>query len=191
MGGVFDRLVDALLADQPVDLDQHLLQLPARSRPRVLGHASGRDALGRELPAGARRRGRTGQDPGRLVGGVYAANTVGAIVGSLATSLILIPVIGTQMSEQILIGIAALSGLLMLMSGVALPIPSWSFIIVVAFVAGLLARVVPPLPGSSSPMDVTRRRGCRRFRRSARTRFCMSAKASWRRWPFRVRETAC
>ena len=88
-----------------------------------------------------------GQDPGRLVGGVYAANTVGAIVGSLVTSLILIPLIGTQMSEQILIGIAALSGLLMLMSGVALPIPSWAFIIVVAFVAGLLARVVPPLPG--------------------------------------------
>ena len=40
--------------------------------------------VGRELPAGA-RGGRVGpgQDAGRLVGGVYAANTVGAIVGAL------------------------------------------------------------------------------------------------------------
>ena len=31
-----------------------------------------------------------GQDPGRLVGGVYAANTVGAIVGALGASLLLV-----------------------------------------------------------------------------------------------------
>ena len=31
-----------------------------------------------------------GQDPARLVGGVYAANTVGAIVGSLGASLLLV-----------------------------------------------------------------------------------------------------
>ena len=37
------------------------------------------------LALGAMARG--GQDPGRLVGGVYAANTVGAIVGALATGL--------------------------------------------------------------------------------------------------------
>jgi spermidine synthase len=88
-----------------------------------------------------------GQDPARLVGGVYAANTVGAIVGALVTSLVLIAMVGTQMSEQILIGVAALSGLLMLMSGVKLPIPAPALIIVVAFGAGLLARYVPALPG--------------------------------------------
>ena len=37
-----------------------------------------------------------GQDPGRLVGGVYAANTIGAIAGALAFSLILVPAIGTD-----------------------------------------------------------------------------------------------
>src|SRR5207249_2701061 len=37
-----------------------------------------------------------GQDPARLVGGVYAANTVGAIVGSLSASLILVVTIGSQ-----------------------------------------------------------------------------------------------
>ena len=31
-----------------------------------------------------------GQDPGRLVGGVYAANTVGAIVGALGGSLLMV-----------------------------------------------------------------------------------------------------
>src|SRR5881296_2928673 len=37
-----------------------------------------------------------GQDPARLVGGVYAANTVGAIAGSLGASLILVAWIGSQ-----------------------------------------------------------------------------------------------
>src|SRR5262249_21170975 len=32
-----------------------------------------------------------GQDPGRLVGGVYAANTIGAIAGAMAFSLWLVP----------------------------------------------------------------------------------------------------
>ena len=36
-----------------------------------------------------------GQDPGRLVGGVYAANTIGAIAGALVFSLLVIPAIGT------------------------------------------------------------------------------------------------
>ena len=34
-----------------------------------------------------------GQDPGRLVGGVYAANTVGAIVGSLGARLVIMVVV--------------------------------------------------------------------------------------------------
>ena len=44
-----------------------------------------------------------GQDPGRLVGGIYAANTVGAIVGALSFSLLLIPLVGTQAVQQVLI----------------------------------------------------------------------------------------
>jgi spermidine synthase len=55
-----------------------------------------------------------GQDPARLVGGVYAANTVGAIVGSLGASLLLVVTIGSQHAQQVLIVIAAISGLLML-----------------------------------------------------------------------------
>jgi spermidine synthase len=94
---------------------------------------------------------RPGQDSARLVGGVYAANTVGAIVGALMTSLVLVGTMGSQFAQQVLIGIAALSGLLMLM-----PLPGETrtpaastpvLVITVALMAGLLARVVPPLPG--------------------------------------------
>ena len=55
-----------------------------------------------------------GQDPGRLVGGVYAANTAGAIVGSLASGLIMVVYLGTQHAQQVLIVISAISGLMLL-----------------------------------------------------------------------------
>ncbi len=53
-------------------------------------------------------------DPGVVVGTTYAANTVGAILGSVIASLILIPRIGTQHSHQLFIVLAAVSALLML-----------------------------------------------------------------------------
>ncbi|HEY4837719.1 MAG TPA: fused MFS/spermidine synthase [Candidatus Acidoferrales bacterium] len=53
-------------------------------------------------------------DPGRLVGGIYAANTAGAIIGALAFSVILIPHIGTQNCERALITIAAVSAFVVL-----------------------------------------------------------------------------
>src|SRR5262245_66464708 len=56
-----------------------------------------------------------GQDSARLVGGVYAANTVGAIVGASVTSLGMVGTVGSQVTQQALIGVAAMSGLLMLM----------------------------------------------------------------------------
>ena len=86
-----------------------------------------------------------GQDSARLVGGVYAANTVGAIVGAMATGLILIGYFGTQDANRALIGVAALSGLLML--GGSGTVASTVTVMVVAVGAGLLARNVPPMPG--------------------------------------------
>ncbi|MEP6619682.1 MAG: fused MFS/spermidine synthase [bacterium] len=50
-------------------------------------------------------------DTGRLVGTVYAANTVGAIVGALVASLWMIAAIGTQQSQRVLMGLAALGAL--------------------------------------------------------------------------------
>jgi spermidine synthase len=55
-----------------------------------------------------------GQDAGHLVGRVYAANTVGAIVGALSVSLLLIGWIGTQETQRVLIGMAGVSSLILL-----------------------------------------------------------------------------
>jgi spermidine synthase len=57
---------------------------------------------------------RPGHDPGRLVGGVYASNTVGAILGATLSSMVMIGWIGTQQSQRFLIGLSAFSALLML-----------------------------------------------------------------------------
>ena len=55
-----------------------------------------------------------GQDPGKLVGGLYAANTVGAIAGSILFSMLLIPALGTRGSQQVLIVISAVCALMIL-----------------------------------------------------------------------------
>ena len=48
-----------------------------------------------------------GQEPGHLAGGINAANTIGAIAGALLFSLVMIPTLGTTVSQQVL---AMLSG---------------------------------------------------------------------------------
>ena len=57
------------------------------------------------------------RDLGHLVGGVYAANTVGAILGAGLTSLALIPALGTQNAQRLLIVIGAVSAALLLLPG--------------------------------------------------------------------------
>jgi spermidine synthase len=55
-----------------------------------------------------------GEDAGRLVGRVYAANTIGAIVGALVFSIFLIGWWGTQQSQRVLMVLSALSAMLIL-----------------------------------------------------------------------------
>jgi spermidine synthase len=57
-----------------------------------------------------------GQDPARLVGGVYAANTVGAIAGSLGASLLLVAWIGSLHTQQVLMVVAAVAGAILLLA---------------------------------------------------------------------------
>ena len=95
-----------------------------------------------------------GQDPARLVGGVYAANTVGAIVGALGGSLLMVTLLGTQHSQQVLIILCGLAALLVLeplqsTSESGQRRSAWAGtlpIVVAAVVAALLARNVPALP---------------------------------------------
>jgi spermidine synthase len=54
------------------------------------------------------------QDPARLVGRVYAANTVGAIVGSLGASLLLVIWMGSRRAQQLLIVLCVTSAMLAL-----------------------------------------------------------------------------
>jgi len=93
-----------------------------------------------------------GHDPGRLVGGVYAANTVGAIVGALGTGLVLLGTVGSQVAQQTLIGIAAVAGLMLLLAvdrvpGRTGPAYVAALVVGVSLAAVVLARAVPPLPG--------------------------------------------
>ena len=83
------------------------------------------------------------EDPARLVGRVYAANTLGAIVGSLTASLLLVVWIGTQHAQQVLIVIAALSGLLLLAES---RVPATALAAAGAL-AGVLVLSVRPVPG--------------------------------------------
>ena len=93
------------------------------------------------------------QDPGRLVGGVYAANTIGAIIGSLCASLLLVVWLGSQHATQLLILISALSGLLVLSTGASeepagrTQLAGTVTIIAAAALAGLLSRTIHPIPG--------------------------------------------
>src|SRR4029079_9606968 len=84
-----------------------------------------------------------GEDPARLVGGVYAANTLGAIAGSVGCSLLLMVWVGSQHTQQAIIAIAAIAGLLRLFrekaSTVAIGIPT--------FIAAFLTMSVHPVPG--------------------------------------------
>ncbi len=96
-----------------------------------------------------------GQDPARLVGGVYAANTLGAIVGSLTASLVLVAWLGSQHAQQVLIVVSLIAALLVLAWGVldqgqmSAPM-QWATtagLVVAAAIAVVLARAVPEVPG--------------------------------------------
>lgn len=91
-----------------------------------------------------------GQDTGQLVGGVYAANTIGAIVGSLATSLVLVAWLGTQRSQQILLAIAAMSGIWLLAPAIlrsGTKSREKTLLVAATVLAAVLLYTIPPIPG--------------------------------------------
>ena len=92
-----------------------------------------------------------GQDAGRLVGGVYAANTIGAIAGALVFSLLLVPAIGTAGAERVLIELAAAAGLvavtpLLRRARAVVRVGGVAALAVAVGVAGCLAWSVTPVP---------------------------------------------
>ena len=106
---------------------------------------------GASFPLALAALARRGQDPARLVGGVYAANTLGAIAGSMCASLLLVVWLGSQHAQQVLILMSALAGLLVLSTGgeeSGKPALAGTLAVIgAAAVAGLLSRTVQPIPG--------------------------------------------
>lgn len=62
---------------------------------------------GASFPLALAAVGGSERDGGRLVGRVYAANTLGAIAGALVSSLVLIGTVGSQVTQQVMIAVAA------------------------------------------------------------------------------------
>jgi spermidine synthase len=96
------------------------------------------------------------QDSGRVVGAVYAANTLGAIVGAVSFSMILIPAVGTLWAQRILIAAAAAAAVLVLLARLramaaagrrAPGIAVLSAVVAVPLIAAVLAYGAPPVPG--------------------------------------------
>jgi spermidine synthase len=90
------------------------------------------------------------QDSGRLVGGLYAANTLGAIIGALSAGFFLVPWIGSQATQQLLIGLAALSALAVIVSlwSTGSSRPKHAIAVASVVAAGFLAMTaVPPVLG--------------------------------------------
>ncbi|MCC6242470.1 MAG: fused MFS/spermidine synthase [Gemmatimonadaceae bacterium] len=88
----------------------------------------------------------TGADTSRLVGRVYAANTVGSILGATVCSLVLIPMLGTRDAQRVLIALAATAAVL-----VWLPIKrkgSASGLVLIPALAVALIALLPELPGN-------------------------------------------
>lgn len=88
--------------------------------------------------------GRRDSDSGALMARIYSANTLGAILGALAASLLLIAWVGSQGAEQILIGVSLAAGFILLAPG-----PRWraaASIAAILVLGAALIRTVPLLP---------------------------------------------
>jgi spermidine synthase len=99
--------------------------------------------------AAAARSGARSGDAGRTVGGVYAANTAGAIVGALVVSLALVPYAGSQVTQRALMALSAAGALVALWSWLSSGRAIRGAIATAAVAAAVWAIVnVDPVPGN-------------------------------------------
>jgi spermidine synthase len=87
-----------------------------------------------------------GQDPGRLVGRVYAANTIGGIMGVAVFSLLFAAGYGTQHAQQSLI-VLSLAAALLVLAPAGLDRRSLVPAMMAVLFAGVFFVTVPQLPG--------------------------------------------
>jgi spermidine synthase len=77
-------------------------------------------------------------DGGRLMARIYAANTLGAIVGIIGASLLLVAWIGSLRAEQVLVALSVMSGMLLLRR-------RWAALLLAGLAAAVLVRAIPPI----------------------------------------------
>src|SRR5439155_22464564 len=104
------RFFPQQLFSPPTDLFDHFRFEVTRSALSILPAAS---LWGASFPLALAAAAPRETDPGRLVGRLYAANTAGAIVGAIATSLLLLPWLGTQGAHRVLIWVSVASAVLL------------------------------------------------------------------------------
>ena len=96
-------------------------------------------------------------DSGRTVGEVYAANTVGAIVGGVAFSIVVVPAIGTQWAQRALLAVAGVAVLVILLARLPAVVTSggrlrgasaFAGVVLVALATAAVAVMVPAAPAT-------------------------------------------
>jgi spermidine synthase len=102
---------------------------------------------GASFPLACAAIARSREDSGRTAGAIYAANTLGGIAGALAVSLLLIPRIGSQQSERVLLIAAAVGGVIVLFPILRRSVSGMAGLAASIAVALLLAWSVDPVPG--------------------------------------------
>jgi spermidine synthase len=87
------------------------------------------------------------RDPARLVGGLYAANTLGAIVGSIGATLV-VAWYGSQHAQQMLVALSGVAALLVLVPAAASNTRFATMLLLVGTLCTLLVLwAVPEVPG--------------------------------------------
>ncbi len=83
-------------------------------------------------------------DPARSVSRVNALNTIGALVGAMAFTLLAIPYLGSQHAQQVLVVLSVVTTIVLLRHASS----TWiTYSVIVAAAAVTIVRFVPPTPG--------------------------------------------
>ncbi|MBI1797640.1 MAG: SAM-dependent methyltransferase [Candidatus Eisenbacteria bacterium] len=110
------------------------------------------------------------RDAARLVAGIYAANTAGAIAGALVFTFVGVPSWGTQGAQRVMVAIAALAGLVPLARAIVAPRVAPAFAARIAALAGaatLAALLVAGVPRTPSELIALGRYAAYRLGRGA------------------------
>jgi spermidine synthase len=102
---------------------------------------------GASFPLACAAVARQSEESGRTAGAIYAANTLGGIVGALAVSLLLIPWIGSQQAERVLLIAGAVGGAIVLFPLLRRSYSGMAGLAAAIGVAFLLAWSVDPVSG--------------------------------------------